>query len=58
MTTSPSEGDGEAQARPAPCPECQSTRGYVRMGKFRAQCLSCNALVRNEEIDMQLPETE
>jgi hypothetical protein len=48
---SPSE---EGQARPLPCPECQSTRGYSRVGNFRVQCLGCNALLKNEEVDMQL----
>lgn len=41
-----------AQSRPLPCPECNSTRGYSRMGQFRVQCLNCNALVKNEEVDM------
>jgi len=40
------------QSRPLPCPECNSTRGYSRMGKFRVQCKNCNALVKNEEVDM------
>lgn len=45
----------QAASRPMPCPECESTRGFVAVGKFRSQCLSCNALVRNEEIN---PEKE
>jgi hypothetical protein len=51
-TTSPSE---EGQQRPLPCPECESTRGYSRVGNFRVQCLGCNALLKNDEVDMQLP---
>jgi hypothetical protein len=43
------------QSRPLPCPECGSTRGYVRVGNYRSQCLGCNALLKNEEVDMQLP---
>lgn len=51
---SPSEGD----VRPLPCPECGSTKGYARMGKYRVHCLGCNSLLKNEEVDMQLPEEE
>lgn len=54
--TSPSEE--EAQPRPMPCPECQSTRGYSRIGKFRVQCLGCNGLLKNEEVDMQISNEE
>jgi hypothetical protein len=50
--------DDDLQARPMPCPECGSTRGYSRVGKYRAQCLGCNALLKNEEVDMQLSEKE
>lgn len=32
------------------CPECGSTRGYVPVGEYRTQCLGCNALLKNEEI--------
>lgn len=46
------------ESRPLPCPECESTRGYQRVGKFRVQCNNCNALLRNEEVDMQLPNEE
>jgi transcription initiation factor TFIIIB Brf1 subunit/transcription initiation factor TFIIB len=53
--TFPSE---EGQSRPRPCPECESTRGYSRVGNFRVQCLGCNALLKNEEVDMQLPDEE
>lgn len=57
--TSPFEGEtGEKQARPMPCPECQSTRGYTRVGNFRVQCLGCNSLIKNEEVNMNLPERE
>lgn len=48
----------QPQARPMPCPECTSTRGYVRVGNFRVQCLDCNALLQNAEVDMQLPTEE
>lgn len=55
--TSPSSEE-EKRRRPMPCPECQSTRGYSRVGDFRVQCLGCNSLLRNEEVDMQLPDKE
>lgn len=42
--------DPEAQTRPMPCPECESTRGYSPVGPFRSQCLGCNALLKNQEI--------
>jgi len=50
--TSPSDPspEEERQARPIPCPECASTKGYSRVGKFRSQCTNCNALLTNEEI--------
>lgn len=38
------------EARPLPCPECSSTKGYSRVGGFRSQCLNCNALLKNEEV--------
>lgn len=53
--TSPSD---EGLQRPMPCPECQSTRGYSRVGNFRVQCLGCNSLLKNDEVDMQLPNEE
>jgi hypothetical protein len=56
--TSPFEGESQGQQRPMPCPECQSTRGYSRVGNFRVQCLNCNSLLKNEEVDMQLPNEE
>jgi hypothetical protein len=46
------------EARPMPCPECESTQGYSRVGNYRVQCLNCNALLKNAEVDMQLPGTE
>lgn len=33
-----------------PCPECQSTEGYVPVGDYRAQCLNCNAVLKKEEV--------
>lgn len=56
MIKHPFEGvEAEHQeARPMPCPECQSTRGYRRVGNFRVQCLDCNALLKNAEVDMEL----
>lgn len=48
----------EQQARPMPCPECQSTQGYSRVGNYRVQCLGCNALLKNKEVDMQLSNKE
>lgn len=41
------------EARPLPCPECESTQGFSRVGKFRSQCLNCNALLKNEEINRE-----
>jgi hypothetical protein len=52
---SPSE---EGQARPMPCPQCESTRGYVRRGNFRVQCLGCNSLIPNDAVDMSLTTEE
>lgn len=40
----------QPQARPYPCPECQSTKGYSRVGAFRVQCANCNALLKNAEV--------
>ena len=53
-----SPSDGETQGRPMPCPECGSTRGYSRVGNFRVQCLDCNSLLKNAEVDMELPKEE
>jgi ribosomal protein L37AE/L43A len=52
------EEKSEAEARPLPCPECESTKGYSRVGNFRVQCRNCNAVIKNEEVDMQLPNKE
>lgn len=41
-----------------PCPECQSTKGYSRVGDFRVHCLECNSLLKNKEVNMELPEGE
>jgi len=41
------------QPRPMPCPECSSTKGYSRVGKYRIQCLTCNSLLKNSEVDIQ-----
>lgn len=48
----------EGDARPMPCPQCESTKGYSRVGNYRVHCLNCNALLKNEEVDMQLPDQE
>jgi transcription initiation factor TFIIIB Brf1 subunit/transcription initiation factor TFIIB len=45
-------------SRPFPCPQCGSTKGYSRVGNFRVQCLNCNSLIKNEEVDMQISEEE
>lgn len=50
----PFENEARSESRPLPCPECGSTKGYSRVGDFRVQCLNCNSLVKNEEVDMQL----
>jgi transcription initiation factor TFIIIB Brf1 subunit/transcription initiation factor TFIIB len=47
-----------SETRPLPCPECGSTKGYSRVGIYRVQCLNCNSLVKNEEVDMQIPDEE
>jgi hypothetical protein len=52
---SPSEGIPRPEMRPLPCPECLSTKGYSRVGDYRVQCLNCNSLIKNEEVDMKLP---
>jgi hypothetical protein len=54
---SPSE-ENEGQSRPSPCTQCGSTRGYSRVGKFRVQCLNCNSLLPNDEVDMQISNEE
>lgn len=52
------DSEPPAEARPLPCPECGSTKGYSRMGNYRVQCLNCNSLVKNEEVDMQFSPEE
>lgn len=47
-----------SESRPLPCPECESTKGYVRVGKFRVQCKNCDSLIKNEEVDMQISPEE
>lgn len=39
--------------RPFPCPECSSTKGYFRVGIYRSQCLNCNSLLKNTEINLE-----
>lgn len=52
--TSPSDEDETHRyARPYPCPECFSTKGYNRVGKFRSQCRNCNSLLRNDEVNLK-----
>lgn len=53
-----SHSEDDVQFRPMPCPECGSTRGYSRVGEFRVQCLGCNSLVKNEEVNMELSNEE
>lgn len=48
-----SEPEQIREPRPYPCPECQSTKGYSRMGKFRVQCKNCNALLKNDDVNIQ-----
>ena len=48
-----SESEEERRPRPFPCPECGSTHGYSRVGMYRSQCLSCNALLKNAEINRE-----
>lgn len=43
----------ETQTRPMPCPECASTKGYSRVGVYRVQCLGCNGLLKNSEVDLK-----
>lgn len=53
MTRPPSSEPEERQSRPFPCPECNSTAGYSRVGKYRSQCNSCNALLKNSEVGIE-----
>lgn len=41
------------ESRPLPCPECESRKGFKRVGTFRSQCENCNALVPNSAIDRE-----
>lgn len=50
--------EAKPESRPLPCPECNSTKGYSRVGEYRVQCLECNALIKNQEVDMQLSNKE
>lgn len=50
--TSHSDSEPQRIARPYPCPECFNTKGYHRVGKFRAQCMNCNALLKNNEVNL------
>lgn len=52
------ENQDPPQTRPMPCPECESTRGYKRVGNYRVHCLSCGALLKNKDVDMQLSNQE
>jgi len=47
------EIEEERQARPLPCPECSSSKGFVRVGNYRSQCLNCNSLLKNAEINRE-----
>lgn len=49
--TFPSE-EPEHEARAHPCPSCESTKGFHRVGKFRSQCMNCNSTVPNAEIGL------
>lgn len=51
------EPQPEAESRPMPCPECESTRGYIPVGAFRVQCRGCNALLKNEEVQLSNEES-
>lgn len=51
--TESQEAESWHEARPVPCPECKSTKGYSRVGKFRSQCLNCNALLKNVEVNRE-----
>lgn len=41
------------EGRPFPCPECSSTKGYSRVGRYRSQCLNCNSLLKNVEVNQE-----
>jgi hypothetical protein len=50
--TSPPSSEG-GSPRPFPCTVCGSTRGYSRVVKFRVQCLNCNSLLANDEVNFE-----
>jgi len=41
------------ETRPQPCPECFSTKGFTRVGIYRAQCRNCNSLLKNAEVNLE-----
>jgi uncharacterized protein (DUF983 family) len=49
----PQDQEEMREARPFPCPECSSTKGYTRVGKFRSQCKNCNSLLQNAEVNLE-----
>lgn len=54
----PSEPESYSEARPMPCPRCESTRGYSRVTTQRVQCNTCKAILKPEEVDMQPSDKE
>lgn len=46
------ENLSHSNVRPLPCPQCESTKGYIRSGEFRVHCLNCNSLLRNEDVQI------
>lgn len=44
----------ERISRPMPCPECFSTKGYIRRSPALVHCKNCNSLIKAEAVDMQL----
>ena len=53
MDESQEAGTQWHESRPFPCPGCQSTKGYSRVGKFRSQCLNCNSTFPNAEVNRE-----
>ena len=53
MDESSDESTQWHEARPFPCPECFSTKGYSRVGKYRSQCQNCNALLKYAEVNRE-----
>lgn len=41
------------ESETVPCPQCTSTAGYLRVGKFRAMCRGCRSLLKNAEVGLQ-----